>query len=420
MHPTLTTAPTGVWSGDTYFDNNFLNKYITSTWRPIELLYPTAVPVIGAIGNQVGSTVGQVVVAVTQTATPFSSLGTVLWTIISGTPTGTVIEGGSNSGCFILIPVSTIALAGSYPSVIIGASNERGPAVNQSFALTMPVPVPLELYTFTNVTFNTGGVSGQSGPNITQARNGLSGTPTPSAWSGTYLTMNTNGKMIWTVPKTGTYRIVAVGSRGGQSYNWGPLGGYGAYMQGDFTLTQSTQLTIVIGQMGGGNTYDGGGGGGSFVVNTSNESTPLIIAGGGGGGSASGFSGSGGKNANTGQNGWSTSWGSGGTSGNGGGSSSAAGGGGGLTGNGSGSWFGYSLTNGATGGPGTSGAYGGFGGGGGGGQTNGAGGGGGYSGGGASVWSYEGAGGGSYNGGTNQSSSAGYQNGNGYVTITKI
>jgi len=406
MHPTLTTAPSGVWAGDTYFDTSFLNKYITSTWRPIELLYPTAVPVIGSISNQVGQGPGQMVVVVTQTATPFSSLGTVLWTI-SGAPTGTVIEGGSNSGCFIVIPATATALVGSY-TVTVGASNERGTAGNQSFGLTMPVPPSAGLYTFTTVTFTSGTASGQYGPDITQARNGLiNGNPTPSAWYNTYLNMTTSGIQRWTVPATGSYTIEVWGARGGNEpgNNW--IGGYGARMRGIFSLTQGDVLKIMIGQSGG-QSY--GGGGGMTAVATSSDS-PLIVA--GGGNSTSPWSGTV-VHATTSTSGVNGSYGGAGSNGNGGSATAGVWGGAGFYGNPTGNPncggnIPQSFTNGGAGGNHCN-SIGGFGGGS---ATDGccygaSGAGGGYSGGsGTSSSSQYGGAGGSYNGGSNQSNDNG-------------
>ena len=274
-----------------------------------------------------------------------------------------------------------------------------------------------QLYPFTNVTFGTP-YTGQTYPSLAQMISSMSGTGI-SAWNTNtqYFNSNGTGTQLWTVPKTGLYRIVVTGARGGYSNGWGRWGGNGAYMQGDFSLIRGEILKIIVGQQGDGNYYDCGGGGGSFVVQ--NNNSPLIIAGGGGGGSASGFSGSGAAYANTGTSGYSTSWATGG-SGGGGGQGLTVGGGGGLTGNGSGGAPGTAFVNGGYGGGAGYGASGGFGGGGGGGGTSGAGGGGGYSGGAASYWSYDGAGGGSYNAGTNQNNIANYQAGNGFVTITAL
>jgi hypothetical protein len=271
-----------------------------------------------------------------------------------------------------------------------------------------------DLYLFSSHMFTNAGATGQNGPNLSQVRGSYASTTWAS--NNAFFNMTTNGIQEWKVPTSGAYRIEAYGAKGGNSDCYGPSGGPGARMRGDFNLIKGEVLKILVGQMGINNCYDGGGGGGSFVTNSANS--PLIIAAGGGGASASGFSGSGTISGRVESTGSSTSWGSGGSNGGGGGSPGTPGGGGGLTGNGSGSWFGRSFTNGGIGGSGQS--VGGFGGGGGGGGTNGAGGGGGYSGGGASVWSYSGAGGGSINNGNNQSNTTGANSGHGFVTITKL
>lgn len=270
------------------------------------------------------------------------------------------------------------------------------------------------LYDFSSVTFTPGGQTGYLGPSITQVRSGISGN---DAWKNdTNFLNSTNGIITWKVPADGTYRIVAKGAQGGRSNCYGPAGGQGASMQGDFVLTKETVLKLAVGQRGQDNCYDCGGGGGSFVTDSSNN--PLIIAGGGAGGSASGLSGPGPYAGHTGPNGGSTSWTTGGSNGGGGGGYSNAGGGGGLTGNGTGSWGGQAFVNGANGGAGQ--AQGGFGGGGGGGGTNGCGGGGGYSGGAGVFWSFFAAGGGSYNSGTNQQNSTGVNTNDGSIQITFI
>jgi hypothetical protein len=93
----------------------------------------------------------------------------------------------------------------------------------------------------------------------------------------------------------GTYDITAYGAPGG--WGDGTGGGGGAEMEGQFSFSGLTTLTILVGGNGVNGYYAGGGGGGSFVVE---GSTPLVIAGGGGGG---GYSGGGGGNGNSGSNG---------------------------------------------------------------------------------------------------------------------
>ena len=96
-----------------------------------------------------------------------------------------------------------------------------------------------------------------------------------------------SGIQVWTVPRTGEYRIEAIGASGG--YGMGSIiktqaGGRGARMIGNFILTKDEIIRILVGQKGkrgGRNPKTAGGGGGTFVVRENNK--PLIIAGGGGG-----------------------------------------------------------------------------------------------------------------------------------------
>jgi hypothetical protein len=276
-------------------------------------------------------------------------------------------------------------------------------------------PAPF-LYSFTSATFGTGGVAGPYGPNVTQARNSL-GNP---SWAPSYLNMNSQGVQLWTVPQSATYRIETMGARGGESQCYGPRGGYGARMRGDFSLTQGQVLKIVVGQYGVGACHDGGGGGGSYVATDGN--TPMIVSGGGGGGSASGGSIDCGTTQNTATN----PFGQGNnTPGYGGGNCTTSGGGGGFYGDGGNccSWGGRAFIYGSNAGTaygGASAGSGGFGGGGTGGGTNGSGGGGGYTGGHGTCWSYASPGGAAYNNGANQSNSGSAGGGEGYVTITKL
>lgn len=290
-------------------------------------------------------------------------------------------------------------------------------------------------------TFTTAGVSGQNGPTQVDVNAAYTGTPLDGN-----VTITTQGIQEWTVPTTGNYSIQAIGASGGNStWSGTVLGGNGADMTGEFTLTAGQVISVMVGQMGETDAV-GGGGGGTFVATAG---TPLIVAGGGGGASSD----QPGQGAVTTTDGTadtqSTSL--GGTNGNGGsacmnvnGNNGGAGGGfntngaspnsgGGSENNGYG---GLSFLNGGIGGePGrddgacTFDAYGGFGGGG---STTcntvGGGGGGGYSGGaggahvgqcGASLRA-GGGGGGSYNSGTNPTNVAASNVGDGLVIITKL
>ena len=143
-------------------------------------------------------------------------------------------------------------------------------------------------------TFTNASVTGREGPNQTQIN---------SAYSSTNLsgkvTINTQGIQEWTVPATTVYTIDAYGAQGG---NRDGVGGQGARMKGDFSLTKDDVIYILAGQKGldsddknysyGGKVSNdgGGGGGGTFVVKKSGSSIAdattsdiLVIAGGGGG-----------------------------------------------------------------------------------------------------------------------------------------
>ena len=343
-----------------------------------------------------------------------TSLGLVTYSVTGGSlPAGAYLD--STTGIIYWYKQNTTGVSTTTNISVTASAADSGETITRTFSLV--ITSPFAGYAFTIATFSAGTQTGPAGPTLAQAQTGMTSTGDISWRTNSSYFDVVNGIQIWTVPRNGTYRITAAGARGGQSTNWGPWGGTGASMRGDFVLVGGDKIKILVGQQGESNYYDAGGGGGSFVTTFANS--PLIIAAGGGGGAPSGFSGSGSRNGATSTGGSATSWGSAGSNGSGGGSNGTPGGGGGLTGSGTGSWGGASFVAGGTGGG--SQARGGFGGGGGGGGTNGAGGGGGYSGGGASTWSYDGAGGGSYNIGTNQSNTAGGgPAGNGFVIIERL
>jgi hypothetical protein len=211
----------------------------------------------------------------------------------------------------------------------------------------------------------------------------------------------------YTVAKTGTYTITAVGAAGGSAEHHetgAGTGGEGAEVQGNFTLTAGTVLDILVGGQGAAGYYGGGGGGGSFVVTSTG--TPLAIAGGGGGGYYSPSNNADASTSTSGQTAYrySASYGNGGTAGSGGQDDYGGGGGGLLTDGGTynGYDYGYGGSAFIHNGSGGASAYyndyggtGGYGGGSGGGYyTSGAGGG--YSGGGGADEYGNGGGGGSY------------------------
>ena len=293
---------------------------------------------------------------------------------------------------------------------------------------------PSGLYDFTYASFGGNNGRSQNGPNLSQARSGLSGGETNTWKNNTTFFNTTSGIQLWTVPSDGTYRIEAQGARCGYTSRGG---GYATRMRGDFDLTSGEQIRIVIGQQGqqGGHSQSGqggAGGGGTYVVRSpyNSNGSILVIAGGGGSGAGNPWSNQGGDNATTGTT--STSgggWGSA-SNGNGGSGSSTGSAGAGFFGDAQQTGCGTpnsqrarSFTNGSTGGRGARcwggpDPWGGFGGAGGGGGLS-SGGGGGYSGGGSGEWSNQqrGGGGSSYNNGNNQSNSQSNRSGHGVVTV---
>lgn len=262
--------------------------------------------------------------------------------------------------------------------------------------------------------------------------------PTSTPITPLAFTFTDPGLHQFTVPAGATRATIhTIGAAGGSSI--GPfgglaLGGRGALMQGEFAVTPTEPLAILVGGQGGAATYDGGGGGGSFVWRGStfgdlNAGSLLVAAGGGGGGGVIA-----GVDAVTGPSGTDSTdangvLGRGGSNGNGGtgGKVTGGGGGGGIFTPGThaplGGLGGHAISDDALGGqgfpPGVN-PSGGFGGGGGAEGSTG-GGGGGYSGGGGGYSAGGGGGGGGsfLNGNaTNPVTTAGVGTGNGSVTIT--
>ena len=121
---------------------------------------------------------------------------------------------------------------------------------------------------------------------------GASGRLGPTSLGSSYSGQDHDGQVTlvsgiqqWTVPKTGDYRIEAIGAAGGYGLrsNNGQYRGRGARLRGNFRLSRGETIQILVGQEGSINVrgQSCGSGGGTFVVTGRN--TPLIIAGGGGG-----------------------------------------------------------------------------------------------------------------------------------------
>lgn len=158
-----------------------------------------------------------------------------------------------------------------------------------------------DLFPFTTFTF-TSNIVGEQGPTLGNLYNTYSNTGNTWLTNTNYFTVPNNwrGYQVWTVPRTGAYRITAAGSRSGVATAFSSnivlaanAHGRGSVVQGIFNLTRGQKITLVVGQPAAnttmGATYSSpGGGGGSFVVRGNIASdgfanvVPLLVAGGGG------------------------------------------------------------------------------------------------------------------------------------------
>lgn len=316
-------------------------------------------------------------------------------------------------------------------------------AIQGQISTTTPIPATTPtttpataLYPFTSHTFTNAKAIGRFGPKLSDIKTAYSS----ASWSqnNKYLNMiNDNGIQLWTVPKTGNYKIQAVGAAGMNPRKYCK----GRDIEVTTTLNKDEIIRILVGQMGSKGAYNNqsGGGGGTFVIRGSQiPPTAILVAGGGGGSSDNNYDNEQNANSNaaapnTGNgNDGCEGGGKGGSSGSGGNAASVhSSGGGGLTGDGVGipaytalKSQAKSFTNGGAGAePETNRIVGGFGGGGC--SNNGAsgGGGGGYSGGGGGSGAsaiFNGGGGGSYSSITNFTDNGATNSDHGKVTITFV
>lgn len=142
-----------------------------------------------------------------------------------------------------------------------------------------------DLYTFTNFTFTTGNIVGNTAGNLSQFKANYSTVSNTWIDNTSYYNVVTRGYQIWTVPRTGIYEIEAAGSRSGNNQPAANTFASGAIIRARLALTQGSNLTIAVGQPSANvvqvGTYAGaGGGGGTWVVQSN---VALIVAGGAGG-----------------------------------------------------------------------------------------------------------------------------------------
>jgi hypothetical protein len=148
------------------------------------------------------------------------------------------------------------------------------------------------LYDFTSFTFTNAGATGNNGPFLANCTSIYDTANNSWLLNTANFNVSTRGIQLWTVPVSGNYRITAAGASGGNNIPGNILGGFGALVTTEVTLTQGDKIAIVVGQKGADrNTgptspfFGGSGGGGTFVYRES-DVLYYVVAGGGGGAAA--------------------------------------------------------------------------------------------------------------------------------------
>ena len=161
---------------------------------------------------------------------------------------------------------------------------------HSTFTVPSMVTQVSALYAFTSFSFTSASLTGQTGPTRTQLL--ASYNTATNTWlnNTAYFNVVTQGIQQWTVPATGTYRLVLRGADGGGNTSYSSFFGYpgqGTTITCDVSLTASTVLNIVVGQtptVAGANVGGTPGGGGTWIYTGTIGGGGLIAAAGGGGG----------------------------------------------------------------------------------------------------------------------------------------
>jgi hypothetical protein len=219
-------------------------------------------------------------------------------------------EVGGNNVTFSIYSGSVSGLnlgsTGASPAPYAGTSSASPGAVNVTFRVTDNVTgATLDrtfailstdtLYSFTSHTFTRAAGDVRLGPTFAQMKTAYAS----EIWEQNTAWFNEvsgkQGFQLWTVPKTGTYRITAKGGQGARTAGNGTHSnspGNGAYIRADIAFTLGTKIVIIVGQAGEFPTSSqksntgGGGGGATWILKesfTTASNQVYMVAGGGGG-----------------------------------------------------------------------------------------------------------------------------------------
>jgi len=215
--------------------------------------------------------------------------------------TYTLQSGSYLSGTFTLsgstITGTTNAAENTTSSVTIRATDNADSSVFLDRTFTLKA-VPDALFAFTSHTFTRAAGDVRFGPTFDQMKTAYNST----VWYNTTAWFNQvsgkQGFQLWTIPKTGTYRITAKGGQGTRTAGNGTYSnspGNGANIRADIAFTVGTKIVIIVGQAGEFPTgvqksnTGGGGGGATWILKenftTANDQVYMVAGGGGGAGS---------------------------------------------------------------------------------------------------------------------------------------
>jgi len=190
--------------------------------------------------------------------------------------------------------IGAVTVAGGVSVTFRATDNVTGTTLDRTFSI-----VGMDgLFAFTSHTFTRAAGDVRFGPTFDQMKTAYNST----VWYNTTAWFNQvsgkQGFQLWTIPKTGTYRITAKGGQGTRTAGNGAYSnspGNGANIRADIAFTVGTKIVIIVGQAGEyptgvqKNNTGGGGGGATWILKesftTANDQVYMVAGAGGGAGS---------------------------------------------------------------------------------------------------------------------------------------